>query len=82
MIVTVRVFGRYKTITNKEKIQLNIGKRNTLGDVIECFVKKYPDTEKDKNHMMVSKNKTYSSFNTTITKDDEITLSPPIVSGG
>jgi molybdopterin converting factor small subunit len=82
MKVTIRVFGRYKDITNKDTIQLNIGKGNTLGDVIDCFVKQYPAAEKDKSHIMVSKNKMYASFGTIIAEGDEITLSPPVVSGG
>ena len=82
MKIMVRVFGRYKDITKKEVIQLNIGGGNTVGDVIECFVKQYPVTEKDKSRMMVSKNKMYTSFDTVITEGDEITLSPPVVSGG
>jgi molybdopterin converting factor small subunit len=82
MKITVRVFGRYKDITNKNTIQLNIGMGNTLGDVIDCFVKQYPATEKDKSRMLASKNKTYASFDTLITEGDEITLSPPVVSGG
>jgi len=82
MKITVRVFGRYKDITKKDVIQLNIGEGNTLGDVIDCFVTLYPATEKDKRRMMVSKNKMYASFDTLITEGDEITLSPPVVSGG
>ena len=82
MKITVRVFGRYKDITKKDTIQLNIGEGNTLGDVIDCFVKQYPATEKDKSRMMVSKNKIYASFDTVISEGDEITLSPPVVSGG
>jgi len=82
MKIMVRVFGRYKDITKKDVIQLNIGEGNTLGDVIDCFAKLYPVTEKDKSRMMVSKNKMYASFDTLITEGDEITLSPPVVSGG
>jgi molybdopterin converting factor small subunit len=82
MKITIRVFGRYKDITKKDTIQLNIGEGNTLGDVIECFVKQYPATEKDKSRMMASKNKMYASFDTTVNERDEISLSPPVVSGG
>lgn len=82
MKVRIRVFGRYKNITNKDMIQLNIGKGNKLSDIINCFVKQYPITEKDRNHMMVSINKKYASYDTIITEDDEITLSPPVVAGG
>jgi molybdopterin converting factor small subunit len=82
MKIMVRVFGRYKDITKKDVIQLNIGQGNTLGDVIDCFVKQYPATGKDKSRIMVSKNKMYASFDTLIAEGDEITLSPPVVSGG
>lgn len=82
MKVMVRVFGRYKDITKKDVIHLNIGEGNTVGDVVDCFVKQYPVIEKDKNRMMVSKNKIYASFDTVISEGDDITLSPPVVSGG
>ncbi len=82
MKILVQVFGRYKDITGKETLQLYITDGNTLQDVINAFVKKYPSIQNDKNRMMVTKNKMLSSFDTTVTKDDEITLSPPVVSGG
>jgi MoaD family protein len=82
MKITVRLFGRYKDIAGKEQIKLDISAGNTLRDVVDTFVKQYPATEKDKSRMMVSKNKMYASFDTTIIEGDEITLSPPVVSGG
>jgi MoaD family protein len=82
MKIMVRIFGRYKDITGKDQITLDISAGNTLRDVVDTFVKQYPATEKDKNRMMMSKNKMYASFDTTITDGDEITLSPPVVSGG
>jgi len=82
MKITVKLFGRYKDIAGKDQIKLDISAGNTLRDVVDTFVKQYPATEKDKSRMMVSKNKMYASFDTTIIEGDEITLSPPIVSGG
>ena len=82
MKITVRLFGRYKDVTGKDQIKLDISAGNTLRDVVDTFVKQYPATEKDKSRMLVSKNKMYASFDTTIIEGDEITLSPPIVSGG
>ena len=82
MKITVRLFGRYKDIAGKEQIKLDISAGNTLRDVVDTFVKQYPAIEKDKSRMMVSKNKMYASFDTTIIEGDEITLSPPVVSGG
>jgi molybdopterin converting factor small subunit len=82
MKITIRLFGRYKDIAGEEQIKLDISAGNTLRDVVDTFVKQYPAIEKDKSRMMVSKNKMYASFDTTIIEGDEITLSPPIVSGG
>jgi molybdopterin converting factor small subunit len=82
MKIIVKVFGRYKDISGKETIQLDITDGNTLQDVINAFVKKYPALQKDKNRMMVTKNKMFASFDTIVTQEDEITLSPPVVSGG
>jgi MoaD family protein len=82
MKITVRMFGRYKDISGKDQIKLDISAGNTLRDVVDTFVKQYPATEKDKNRMMMLKNKMYASFDTTVNEGDEITLSPPVVSGG
>jgi molybdopterin converting factor small subunit len=82
MKIMVKVFGRYKEITGKEIVKIDITDGNTLQDVINAFIKQYPTVQKDKNWMMVTKNKLLSSFDTTITQEDEITLSPPVVSGG
>ncbi len=82
MKIIVKVFGRYKDISGKETIQLDIIDGNTLQDVINAFVKQYPALQKDKNRIMVTKNKMFASFDTIVTQEDEITLSPPVVSGG
>ena len=82
MRISVKLFGRYKEIAGTDKIQLHITEGITLQDVINTFVKKYPSVEKDKSRMIATKNKMYASFDTTLGEGDEITISPPIVSGG
>jgi MoaD family protein len=82
MKIMVKVFGRYKDIIGKDYIAIDIKEGNTLRDVIDSFVKHYPATEIDKNRMMVSKNKIYVSYDTTVNEGDEVTLCPPVVSGG
>lgn len=82
MKIMIKVIGRYKDITGKETIQLDIMDGNTLQDVVNAFIKQYPAAEKDKSRMMVTKNNMFASFDTTVAKEDEITLSPPVVSGG
>jgi MoaD family protein len=82
MKITVRLFGRYKDIAGKEKIQIDITDGNTLRDVVDVFVKQYPTVAIDKSRLMIIKNKMYASFDITVNEGDEITLSPPVVSGG
>jgi MoaD family protein len=82
MKITVRVFGRYKDITGKDTIQLDITDGNTLRDVVDFFVKLYPLAEKDKSRIMATKNKMYASFDTPVSEGDDITIAPPVVSGG
>lgn len=82
MRISVKLFGRYKEIAGTERIQLHITDGITLQDVINAFVKKYPSVEKDKSRMITTKNKMYASHDTTLGEGDEISISPPIVSGG
>lgn len=82
MKIIVKVFGRYKDITGKDYITIDIKGGNTLRDLIDSFVKQYPAIEIDKGRMMVSKNKVFSSYDTKINEGDEVTLCPPVVSGG
>lgn len=82
MKITVRVYGRYKDITGKDRVQLDVTDGNTLQDVINSFIKQYPIVQKDKGRMMAIKNKMFASFGTMVSEEDEISLSPPVVSGG
>ncbi|MBN1860722.1 MAG: MoaD/ThiS family protein [Candidatus Thermoplasmatota archaeon] len=82
MKIIVRVFGRYKDIVGADSMQFDITDGKTIQDVVDFFVRRYPVVDKDKNRIMVIKNKMYISFDSTITEGDEIALSPPVVSGG
>ncbi|MBN1280869.1 MAG: MoaD/ThiS family protein [Candidatus Thermoplasmatota archaeon] len=82
MKITVRVLGRYKDLTGAEHIALDVGQDRTLRAVVNTFVQQYSAAAKDTKNMIVLKNKKYSSFDTSFTTNDEITLVPPVVSGG
>jgi molybdopterin converting factor small subunit len=82
MKIQIIVFGRYKEITGKDIIQLDITGGTTLQDIINAFVLRYPSIKNDKNRIMITKNKKLSSFDTSFVPEDEIALSPPVVSGG
>ena len=82
MKINVRLIGRYKDIAGKQTVHFDLKEGDTLRDVVDNFVKLYPPTEKDKKFMMVCKNKVLASYDTMIAKGDEITLIPPVVSGG
>jgi len=82
MNITVKLIGRYKDIAGQTKLKLIIEKGDTIWDVVDEFIKQYPQVEKDKKFIMVSKNNTYTTIDAKIMDGDEITLSPPVVSGG
>lgn len=82
MKITVKLYGRYKDIAGRDNIQFDITDDTTIRDIVNAFIKQYPVVEKDKGHMMVIKNNIYTSYDTMVSKEDEIALSPPVVSGG
>jgi molybdopterin converting factor small subunit len=82
MNIKVKLIGRYQTIAGKEFLQVDAKEGTTLRQVVDAFVKQYPSVEKDRKFMMVSKNRNLTSLDTPIGEGDEITICPPVVSGG
>lgn len=82
MLVKVKLIGRYKDIAGKQELELEILNGDTIWHVVDVFIKQYPKIEKDKKFIMVSKNNVYTTIDAKIMDGDEITLSPPVVSGG
>lgn len=82
MKITIKLFGRYKDIAGQDRIQLDITDDTTIRDIVDAFVKKHPAVEKDKSRIIVIKNSMYTSYDSLVSKEDEIALSPPVVSGG
>ncbi len=64
------------------ELSLTIEKGDTIWDVVNEFIKQYPTIKKDKKFIMVSKNNIFTTKDTKIMDGDEITFSPPVVSGG
>ena len=82
MLVKVKLIGRYKDITGKQELELEVINGDTIWHVVGVLIKQYPKIEKDKKFIMVSKNNIYTTIDAKIMDGDEITLSPPVVSGG
>ena len=82
MKVKIKLLGRYKDITGKKELPLTINYGDTIWHVLDAFIQLYPELEKDKKFIIVSKNNIYSTRETKISDGDEITLTPPVVSGG
>jgi len=82
MLVKVKLIGRYKDITGKQELELEILNGDTIWHVVDVLITQYPKIEKDKKFIMVSKNNIYTTIDAKIMDGDEITLSPPVVSGG
>lgn len=82
MLVKVKLIGRYKDIAGKQELELEIINGDAIWHVVDVLIKQYPKIEKDKKFIMVSKNNIYTTIDAKIMDGDEITLSPPVVSGG
>ena len=82
MLVKVKLIGRYKDIAGKQELELEILNGDTIWHVVDVLIRQYPIIEKDKKFIMVSKNNVYTTIDAKIMDGDEITLSPPVVSGG
>jgi MoaD family protein len=81
MKIKVKLYGRYSIVVGKKEFELEL-KGNTIWDVVNSFVKKYPTIAKDKKFMMVLRNNIFTTFEEKIEDGDTITISPPVVSGG
>ena len=82
MQITIKFIGRYIDLTGTKKFKLSILQGSSMWDVVDLVVKQYPQLEKDKKFLMVTKNNMFTNREAKIQDGDEITLSPPVVSGG
>jgi molybdopterin converting factor small subunit len=82
MLIKIKLIGRYRNLTGQDFLQFDANAGTTIRQVIDAFIQQYPLLEKDKKFMMVSKNNTLTSIDTPIGEGDEITICPPVVSGG
>lgn len=82
MKVKVRLYGRYKDVAGSAEIELTIPDTGTIWDVVDAFITRFPEFEKDKKFVMVSKNNVFTHRDEHINKGDVITIAPPVVSGG
>ncbi len=82
MLIKVKLIGRYKTIAGQDFLHYEVKAGTTIRQVVDAFVKQFPVVEKDRKFMMVSKNNTLTPVDTPVGEGDEITICPPVVSGG
>jgi MoaD family protein len=82
MKVKVKLVGRYIDVVGNKEVDVEVKDGDTIWHVVEVFVKQYPEIEKDKKFVMISKNNVYTNFESKIADGDEVTISPPIVAGG
>ncbi|MFO7678401.1 MAG: MoaD/ThiS family protein [Thermoplasmatota archaeon] len=82
MKIYVKLTGRYKEIVSKSEFELSMNPNDTIWNVIDKFAARYPEVEKDKKFIMVSKNNVYTTYDEQLADGDIVTLSPPVVSGG
>jgi len=82
MKITVTLYGRYKHLNNSSQLQLDLPDNATIRHLIDAFIQRYPEIQKDKKRIMVTKNNTFAPPNTPLTTTDSLSIAPPLVSGG
>ena len=82
MKVLVRFIGRYKEVTGVSDLELDVLSGDTMWSVLDMLIQRYPALEKDKKFMLISKNGVFATRDTMIMAGDQITVAPPVVSGG
>jgi MoaD family protein len=82
MKIEIRFIGRYQDIIGKSEQTINLHQGDTIWDVLMFLAEQYPEIEKDKKFIMVSKNNTFTHKQEKIKEGDQITIFPPVVAGG
>ena len=82
MDINVTLYGRYKTVAKSSRIHLTIPDNGTIWHILEAFTEQFPEFIKDKPRMMITINQHFATPDTSISKDDYISISPPLVAGG
>ncbi|MEM4257861.1 MAG: MoaD/ThiS family protein [Candidatus Thermoplasmatota archaeon] len=82
MKIIVKVIGRYTDIVGKSELVLDMSDDSCIWDIINRMISLFPKFDQDKKFMMVLKNNVFARREEKLIDGDEITLVPPVVSGG
>jgi molybdopterin converting factor small subunit len=82
MNILVRLIGRYRTYVGEESMALTLPPGSTVLDLVDAFVALYPEADKDKKNLLVSRDTQFLPRQTVLHDGDELTVAPPVVSGG
>jgi len=79
--VKVLFFGRIRELTGLSEESGEINQGATLGDLLERYIKRYPQLAGFRASLVASRNQEFAAWDTRIAGEDEIAFLPP-VSGG
>lgn len=82
MNVTIRLIGRYKDLVGQDTLIVPLQDEETIWQILNILGKQYPQIDKDKKFIIVAKNNIYTNKEQPVADGDEITITPPVVSGG
>lgn len=77
----VLFFGRVRELTGLTEENEEISEGETLGDLLERYIERYPQLAGFRSSLVASRNQEFSAWDTRIARGDEIAFLPP-VSGG
>ena len=79
--VRVRLFATFREIVGEPRLAWTAREGETLADVVEAIVARYPDLARHRDAMLLAVNASFASPDTVLRDNDEVALMPP-VSGG
>lgn len=80
-MIKVKFFASYREIVGESEISMEFREGLRIEDVLRTLIEMYPELEKQKDYILISKNHEYAPLSDAVNDGDELALMPP-VSGG
>jgi len=81
MKLRVKLYASFREIVGSKEEELDMPPGTTVQDLLDSYVKRFPQMARYKDHIILSVNKEYGHPNKVLKDGDEISFLPP-VSGG
>lgn len=81
MKIKVKFFASYREAVGKSEVEVDIKEKTDISTLLEVLKSEHPELGKLIEPVIISINREYASYDTTLKDGDEVAILPP-VSGG